>query len=233
MDGACFTTIALFAKKIIQKHGIPGYIFINLDPYTLERDSSLFYYPAFYPHTADPDVYALSKIEPTLRYGRYAPFLALSYIDDYLKGVSINSYLTTSPRGDTDTMPVQNGFEKITTLEYKGGDDSFDITYHYDPANLNKLDSLCQYFDQKGCKVFFIMAPMWKAMAKQTENTKLYYKYLRGIESKYSISELNYYTDTRFSRENFFDHTHLNYRGANLYTQMLADTILQLQRKEH
>ena len=227
IDGAGYATTDMLARKFMQRRGMAKYVFINLDTYTLAKDSSLFYYTMFYPHLADPDLYDLARIEPTLRLGRNAPFLAVSYIDDYLKGVAADSYFGIWPEGDT--VFDCKGFEPIDSKEFKGSADTFTLSYHYDTVNLKSLDTLCQYFDRNGSKVFFIMAPIWGAIDHRTENATNYYAQLHSIASKHGVTELNYYTDARFTKDKFYNHTHLNHVGADLYSKLLADTICRIR----
>jgi hypothetical protein len=221
MEGASYGVIELFTKKFISNHH-PKYVFINLDIYTLEKDNSLFDYPQYYPHMSDPDIAALSKRKPELLLGKYAPFLAISYLDDYLKGVAFDEVIGRQPTDDQTY--VHHGFSPIdTSYAYCGTDAEVALSFSYDTANLKKLDALCQYCTTQGCQVVFVMAPMYATHRNRAANEIDFYTRLGGISSKYRVRKIDFYTDRSYPKDMYFNRTHLNSKGAAVYSQRIAE----------
>ncbi|MBS1625222.1 MAG: hypothetical protein JST83_14440 [Bacteroidetes bacterium] len=226
IDGAGFATMAWLTREFIKSHHTPRYIFINIDLYAMEVESGLFYYPMFYPYLHGSDTRALEAADKRLRRGKWLPFCAIADIDDYLKGVSVDALF--SGNGSADSIFHRSGYEPIYSSTYTGQEDSMVLTFDYDVSNFARLDSLCAGCSAEGCQLFFLMSPIYNAREMQTDNSRIFYEYLRNIEAKYNIVELNYYTDRRFGHDMFFNRTHLNNKGATVYTGLLADTFTSL-----
>jgi hypothetical protein len=228
IDGANLTLIMAMTKNFIDCHKGTKFVFINLDTYTMEQDSSIFYYPQLFPHMDDPDMEALAVIEPKLLLGRKFPFLAISYVDDNLKGAAFQNLYDKCPACD----PIFNsrGFAPIGSFEYHGKPDSEEpMRFVCDGMGFKKLDSLCGYCTGQHCKVYFIMAPMYNFNSGNGSNAAAYYTLLQKIELKYSIRELNFYNDKRFTKGFFYNNTHMNINGAEMYSHILADSFLHQQ----
>ena len=225
MEGAPYTAIDLFTRRFVANHH-PRYVFINFDTYTMEHENSLYDFPQYYPHLRDSDIAILSKRKVQLALGRYAPFIAVSYIDDYLKGVALDNWMDVYPADDLTYS--HRGFSPISTMTYHGTSADFPLAFSYDTVNFKKLDALCRYCTDRHCEVIFIMAPIYRAFENGKTNSGAFYSKLRALESQYHIKELNFYIDNKFTKAMYANRTHLNRRGAVLYSYLLADTFVHL-----
>jgi hypothetical protein len=223
MEGASFSTVDLFTRRFVANHH-PKYVFLNIDIYTLEKENSLYDFPQYYPHLQDSDIAVLAKRKKELALGKYAPFLAVSYIDDYLKGVAIDHYLGIYPSDDLTLS--HRGFSPVHTMDYHGAAADFPLTFSYDTSNFKKLDALCRYCSQSNCRVIFVMAPIYHAFENGKTNARDFYSHLTTVKSTYHISEINFYTDARFTKDMFVNRTHLNRKGVALYSRLLASDFL-------
>jgi len=229
MEGVSYSVIDLFTRRFVANHH-PRYVFINLDIYTMEKGNSLGDFPMYYAHLCDSDIAILSKRKHELAFGKYAPFIAVSYIDDYLKGVAFDNLLNISPTGDITYR--HRGFSPVSTFYFHGVPAKFPLTFSYDTANFKKLDSLCRFCVDHRCEVVFVMAPVYGAFENGKTNSAAFYDQLRRVESKYGIKELNFYIDNRFTKDMFANVSHLNPNGAALYSHILGDTIAQIINHE-
>lgn len=219
LEGASYTVIDMMTRKFIKNHH-PHYVFINLDIYTLENEHSLYDFPQYFPHLRDPDIASLSQRKPELTFGKYAPFIAISYIDDNLKGAALNEQLGLYPEDDL-TYP-HRGFSPNMDPIYYGDAGPFQIHFTYESANFKKLDSLCRYCKEQDCKVIFIMAPIYASQFDQAKNTLGFYTTLEKTEKAFGAFRFDHYTDALFTKEMFANRTHLNRQGADKYTRILA-----------
>ena len=231
MEGASINAISLFTKKFINRHH-PKYVFVNIDNYTLERDSySLFQFPKYYPHLSDTDIATWWKLKPQLLFGKYAPCLAITYMDDFLKGMAFNEFLGCYPFDDLTSL--HKGFSPYDSIyAYGGTSNDLGLSFMYDTANFKKLDALCQLCRDQHCEIIFTMAPMYAIHEVKSENVIIFYDRLRTIEAKYHIREFNHYTDRSFKKELFFNRTHLNIKGALIYSHMLADSFTAMYQSK-
>jgi hypothetical protein len=223
MEGASYTAVDLFTRRFVANHH-PAYVFINIDIYTMEKENSLYDFPQYYPHLQDSDIAVLSDRKQELSLGKYAPFIAVSYIDDYLKGVALNEAAGIYPKDDITYS--HKGFSPAGTNGFHGISAAFPLSFSYDTANFKKLDALCCYCIDHHCKVIFIMAPIYSAAENENINAAGFYRQLSGIELKQAIKEINFYTDHRFTKDMFANRTHLNGKGAIFYTHLLADSFI-------
>lgn len=225
VDGANLTVMTFLAKAFIRQHH-PRFVFINLDTYTMEDDSSIFYYPQYLPYAQTEGMEVMASVEPRLGSSRFAPFVAISYLNDDLKRIAVDQWIRKQPYGDE--VYRAEGYEAIHSDEYKGGTDSLRLPFEFDTVNFKKLATLCAFCREYSCQVFFIMAPIRGYVNDETPNHTDYYRRLKAIGARYNVVSLNYYGDARFGRNDFYNDTHLNYKGAELYTTLLADTLLAI-----
>lgn len=222
MEGASFSAVDLFTRRFVRNHH-PRYVFLNIDIYTLEKENSLYDFPQYYPHLGDSDIVVLSKKKKELSFGKYAPFIAVSYIDDYLKGVALDEYLDIYPADDLTCS--HRGFSPVRSVDYHGVSEKIPLAFSYDTANFRKLEALCRYCIDQHCEVIFIMAPIYGAFDNGKSNAADFYHRLKNLESKDGVGELNFYLDDRFTKDMFVNRTHLNRNGAQQYSQLMGDSI--------
>ena len=222
IDGANYTLVDLLIHQFIKYHGAPRYLFINLDTYTMEHDTSFFFYPQFLPYLDDPDIRRMKEREPNLKTGSRYPFLGVTYFNDYLKEVALYSQLNICPA--VDSLYLRHGFMPAIDTSYYGVDDVTAMSFATAPERIRQLDSLCSFCSHNHCQLFFIMAPIYRSIDTGTSNAAEYYIHIRDIEKKYCIKELNFFTDRRFSKNMFLNRSHLNFKGAEFYTRILADS---------
>ena len=223
LEGASYTVIDIMTRKFIKNHH-PRYVFINLDIYTLENEHSLYDFPQYFPHLKDPDIASFSQRKPELTFGKYAPFIAISYIDDYLKGAALNEQLGLYPADDLTY--AHRGFSPNIDSTYYGDTGLFQIHFTYDTANFKKLDSLCRYCREQQCEVIFILSPIYGSYTDQAQPTLDFFARLTHLEAANEARRFDHYSDARFTKDMFANRTHLNRKGADLYTRLLAKEFL-------
>ena len=222
IDGANYTLLDLLIRKFIKYHGAPRYLFVNLDTYTMEHDTSFFFYPQFLPYMDDPDMQYMKEREPNLKTGGRFPFFGVSYFNDYLKEVAFYTQFNICPAADS--LYLHRGFMPAMDTAYYGVDEALPMNFAIASERFKQLDSLCNFCTKNGCKIFFIMAPIYRAIDTGSSNASVYYPQIRAIETKYSIRELNFFTDRNFPKNMFLNRSHLNFKGAELYTRLLTDS---------
>jgi hypothetical protein len=225
--GASYSAIDIFTRRFVANHH-PKYVFIGLDIDLLKRENSLYDFPQYYPYLQDSDIAVLSKRKREMAFGKYAPFIAVSYMNDYLKGVAYDDWLDIRPADDLTYS--HRGFFPAVVMDFQGTPAPFPLAFTYDTANFKKLDALCRYCTDRHCEIIFIMTPLYGVFENGKTNSAAFYARIRTLESKYRIRELNFYIDSRFTKKMFSNKSHLNHKGAILFSRILADSFVQISK---
>lgn len=164
-----------------------------------------------------------------------------STIDSIFGSVNIIERIKTKSKMYIHNSNISSVISNYLFSKIKGekGYIPFYDTMDYEPkAPKTKKETLdllkLQYFEkfiEENCresKVFICISPIYY------ESDFHYYDKLIELCNKYDIKFLNHYNDTLFcgKKEYFKDTTHLNHKGATLYTQIIAKEIKELLSKE-
>ncbi|MFY7965819.1 MAG: D-alanyl-lipoteichoic acid biosynthesis protein DltD [Chitinophagaceae bacterium] len=89
------------------------------------------------------------------------------------------------------------------------------------------LDDFVKQLRNRNINVIFITTPVFKTYSKYcnakvlTNNSK----FINELCKKYNCKYLNFFTDNRFIKDDFFDNDHLKNNGANKLSKMISDTL--------
>jgi len=74
-----------------------------------------------------------------------------------------------------------------------------------------------------------VTAPVFSTYSKFADKGKLRLNdsIIRCICSKYGCKYFDYFTDKRFEKEDFLDNDHLNFIGAEKFSRMINEEVLQ------
>ena len=228
MDGSCIDRQIPRYKMYRKRNAKPKVIIQNVDwNSTLqngERDKYLMsqYYPYFF--DADMRKIAIGPEE----FGFFEMWVPLF------------RYLNHSNLGRTirDIRGLSNA-EFSVEKGYRGFDQSWDglalkkIDSIYFKYNQSSLIEFCDYLadcQKDSVKVVFVYAPFYVGGRKKVVNLQEFYSLFESVAREYNVTILDYLendicTDTAF----FYNAMHLNRRGAEKFTRMLArdlDSIL-------
>ena len=92
----------------------------------------------------------------------------------------------------------------------------------YDWTKAEMLDAFVRTSCDEGIKVVFVKSPVHSALY-QISDTYLSDSVFGTIASRYQVPVLNYYTSRIcMDTANFYNYTHLNKRGSELFTMELC-----------
>lgn len=100
--------------------------------------------------------------------------------------------------------------------------------YHLNTYYLQQLNSLIKESEKKGIKVIFYLNPRMDR-AHYAEILPIFHSL--PANNRFNLSDARHYPEF-YIAENSFDITHLNKKGAALYTQALAENFLKLKQAE-
>lgn len=111
-----------------------------------------------------------------------------------------------------------NEFEKIDTIQCVFNDTTVNMFKEY-VANVRKENIV----------MIFVFAPIYVGVTEKTTNINEMYEFYKGIAHKYRIPILDYtYMDICNDTTFFYNATHLNKRGAEIFSDSLAKDIKEL-----
>lgn len=226
IDGSPFDIQYLRFKTYLGKNSPPKIILQNVDLDLLDKNLVVFQKYQFLPFLNNLDfkeiLYKNGVISnsdyslPFLRYYGQPKAIQIGFLEyfgiKHFKSKSINGFLSVDKKWDG------RNFEK----KKKTGINHWKI----DPE-LEKL-FLCFLAEckSKNIKVVLVYAPIYYELQKHTLNfteSELYYK---NIAKKNGLHFFNYCNDTiSFNKKYFYNATHLNSKGAEIFTKKLTKDI--------
>ncbi len=202
-------------NKYAEKHGYPKCLIQNIDLFTMnptfgyEREQ---YFPYFFYDRGllnDVDRYEnFSFMEKTIPGYRYVGF--------------IQSVLTKM-----EYVHLYKGYEAKES-HWNGAlfAEISEIDYNYDSVLLNKFNTFIEEVILQGTKVIFVYAPIYNKVNTKCCNINEMHQMYQNVANKFDIPILDYNDipmcyDTTY----FYNATHLNRMGAELFTTKLAHDI--------
>ena len=129
-------------------------------------------------------------------------------------------------KSDSDYDKGYKGFvpkEGIIENDVKWTKDSEDKTFehYFDPVRKKLFDDFVEDCINNGTKLLFCVSPWYK---RKTDES---FDYAKLVAHKYGIPFINHYNDTMLNthREYFYDPLHLNKKGAEQYSRIIAHEI--------
>jgi hypothetical protein len=142
-------------------------------------------------------------------------------------------------------VPVIHGYEHFRhhnprqlTKGYKGMERPWNgrnymevdsIIFTPNETSLRMFDEYLSKAKAEGIKVVFVYAPQYIGATNKISNLDKMYKQYREFSDKYNIPILDYtYMDICYDTTYFYNAMHLNKRGAEIYSDSLANDIKRL-----
>jgi len=227
MDGIRVTEINLLIEKYVKGHRLPQNIFIAIDGQTLETNHSVWYFPQYFPFVNDEDLKDLIQREPKLLMGKYAPFAAITYLDDPLKNLGLIGLLNLN----SSMYKIQ--LKGFLPAYWKGMKEDLpfeEVTFTGDKTGWVLLEKTLESCIKKNIRVNFIIAPRYNSLPSASFLKLL--ERLQSYESKYHTRLYNFIASDNFkSKELFPNRTHLNADGAQIFTTLLSQEFLAKEKE--
>lgn len=209
----------------------PKFIIQNIDFSTLNLRHG-FEREQFFPYFSDK-IYReeISRWEPFTFLEKYLP--AYRYKGN---AVLIAKWLTLNRTSLGPKMPMTKGYYAFdqhwdgTALRKLNG-----IDYSQDTTALRIFDHFLAKVKKDSIRIIFVYAPIYIEATKKIRNIQGMYQMYDSIARKYNIRILDYNNDPiSYDTTYFYNATHLNRKGAELFSAKLAhdiDTLLFLQEE--
>ncbi|MCQ2258703.1 MAG: DUF1574 domain-containing protein [Bacteroidaceae bacterium] len=121
---------------------------------------------------------------------------------------------------------TQNGFfTKDNVMQHEPEQKTHTEEIHeYDSLKIECLNQIIKISSEKNIKLIFVVSPFYK---KTTDDD---YFYIKNIAKNNGVPFINHYTDKTFNceRNNFYDSSHMNRKGATEYSKLIAHELKEL-----
>lgn len=229
IDGSPFDIQYLRYKAYIQNNKAPKIILQNVDWDLMDKNQSVFQKYQFLPFTTNNE-FRTELLNQNL----------LPKTDMYLPLFKYSGQLKAIQIGLSESL----GLKHYTTEKHHGFAGSANS---WDGTNLGKtrkegkikwvkntqLEKQFMEFlkdcNRRNIKVVLLHAPIYYELATLFENQNNIIKYYKNIAEKHHLVFLDYSTDSiSYSKNNFYNASHLNKRGEELFTSKLVIDLKKL-----
>jgi hypothetical protein len=206
----------------------PRLIIQNLDPFSLSMSTAIYNPKQYIPFLNEEKVYhTLRGIEPDFWKHKYIPLYSFAFYGVQFTAWSIRGWLGMEDR-DHDIQYKNNGFMP-GNLSWNEDFDKFKRKYPHglnvpiDDGAIKKLEYLVAVAQSKGSKMIFVYSPEYYENYHVILNREQLFTVFKHIADKYTIPLWNYSgTPITQSKEFFYNSQHLNSKGANIFSELLA-----------
>ena len=225
MDGHNFRLQYLRHLEYMKSNKKPSHIVMNVDIFTLEKRMDLYQQEQFLPYMLwDKNMRSFTaNYEGFSKADYYVPFFR--YLGRYETIKETASHLFDSKK---DTTFFRNkgyrGFDKKWNKAVDSllaSEDKYAINFHEPTVKL--FDQFINECIENNIKITLVYAPEYIDGQSFVANRQEAINYFRMISQKYTVTFLDYSQDElSFMKDQFYNASHLNKRGAELFSEKLA-----------
>ena len=204
----------------------PNYIILNIDFFAAEEWSYGYEREQFFPFMWDTYVREeILRIEPMSWGERFIPLYR------YVTYKGLYNVLRENP-WDANTYKGYMGHER--TWNPSALNDL--TTYHFNvDERVNELfDCFLKERKNEGVNVIFCYAPIYVGFFEKVSNADDFFAYYKSKADQYDIPILDYtFSELSMDTTYFYNASHLNKQGAELFSTQLAKDLVKLQWINH
>ncbi len=221
IDGSAFNRQSVKYRLFRHYNPKPSLIIQNIDHMSMEFTDG-YQRSQFYPYLWNPVFRkAVTSVESIPFPDKYLPFFRY-------RGMPL-------PEDDPHTTPILYKGYHAQDLHWNGKAlrnlDSF--RFVVDPRTETLFDEFLQETAKEGIRVVFVFAPFYEEGFRKIENRQEMRAFYEKYARRYNIPILDYTTlDICRDTACFYNATHMNRRGAELYSRTLAKDLLSLATTE-
>lgn len=159
-----------------------------------------------------------------------------SWKDRYLPLVRYSGYTQVIKEG----LGLPNKLNRYPLVKgYYGRDEVWDgsvyqtieeVPFCHDMEAVKMFDDYLSRCANEGVRVVFVFAPIYIGVTEKVKNVESVFDYYDSLASKYHIPILNYtYDSLSYDTTYFYNASHLNKSGAEIFSRHLAEDINRMQ----
>ena len=193
----------------------PKYIVLNVDYFSATNWTIGYEREQFFPYMWDPYMRkVISKVEPMSWGERYIP------VYRYTTYKGLYNVVHEKP-WDAKTYKGYMGHDKTWNPEAYNEISSFH--FKADERVMAMFEQFLEERKQEGISIIFCYAPIYIGATEKVENLEEFFAYYKDYAVRYDIPILDYtYHELSMDTTYFYNATHLNRQGAELFSTLLA-----------
>jgi hypothetical protein len=234
LDGSPANLQRPYLETYLLHNKAPRLAVISLDMGSLTESRTPYDLAQYLPYLAErPIAEGLSRYVDVWKY-RYLPLYAFSQL-----GLNQTIIAMGGVIGRYDSAPDRlalHGFRPMDTP----WDDAFDAfaaenpngaVFPIDEAGVGDCERMVSMLESRGARVVFVFSPEWEGVRRLEVNRDELMRRYTAIATKHHTIFIDY-SDSAAARNKslFYNSQHLNRRGANIFTAMLASDLADLRR---
>lgn len=223
VDGRCIDAEVVKYNVYRQHNPKPKLIIQNVDYGTLALSNG-YDREQFLPYLRDDFLFSLTKESEDFSWAdRYLPLIRYAgYLQVVKEGLGLHNKL--------NKFPLQKG--------YYGRNEHWDgsvfetiesVPFCQNPEAVKIFDNYLAQCKADGIQVVLVFAPIYIGVTQKVDNVQYVFDYYDSIATKYGYPILNYTFDSiSYDTAYFYNASHLNKQGAELFSRHLAEDIKNL-----
>ena len=219
IDGRGINTQILRYNTYRRLNVKPKLIIQNIDMMTIDKDNAFNreqFFPYFFDKTFRQEVVELENLS-----------WADKYIPSYRYAGYFHKILSWTGILKKENVKLTKGY-LANNLEWDGSNlrKIVEIDYSRDTFSLINFDNYLNQAKKDGVQILFVYAPTYIGVTEKIKNIEGMYQMYADIAQKYNIPILDYTYDLiSYDTVFFYNGTHLNKTGAELFSTKLAHDI--------
>ncbi len=233
LDGAYIVEDQINLNAYLKTHEKPKLLVINIDPKILNTTNEIKTPSRYLPYVNHPEVYdTLSKYSSWPIVSKYFPFVGASFYTDGIINQSLQAFIQPERKMEN----YYKGFSPLKKVWESTADESAEglLKIEYTPKGIILFRNFLKEVKQKDIRLQLIYSPQLYFPQYRDKHLD-FVKFLSSIADSYGFSIIDYSNmNICNNKKYFFDATHLNVEGANVFSLNLAedlDSILKMDTK--
>lgn len=229
LDGAYVVEDGINLRAYLKVHPKPRLLVINIDPKIFNTTNEIKTPSRYLPYIQHPEIYDTLKeysVWPVV--AKYMPFVGVSFYTDGILNQSLQAFI----QPDRKMENYYKGFSPLKQVWEKAADESAEglLKLEYTPKGMHIFNDFLKEIKQNNIPLQLIYSPQFSFPQYQSSHEN-FMRILDSISGKYDFKIIDYSKmELCKDKKYFFDATHLNVTGANVFSKKLGadlDSILR------
>jgi hypothetical protein len=225
-----------FLKAYLHRNAKPQIVVHNLDPYSFVLTKELYDPAQYLPYLDEDAIYEpLRRIDPAVWKWKYLPLYGYAVEDMSFAWVkALRALMGFNPQEDyflgynPRALQWTGDFERFKAHNVTG------VNVEIQPEAIRLLEELVQTCQSQGIQVVLVFSPEYKEMQALTKNRAEVFRKFREIAARYGVPFWDYsQAPLCENRELFYNSQHMNYRGAEIFSEDIAKRLAKFELTGH
>jgi hypothetical protein len=231
IDGHNFWLQYLRHKMVLERDTKPKVIIISIDMFSLQKRKDLYNSEQFLP-------YMLWNRDIKTATSSYVGFVSADYLLPLIRYYGKKKEIETAIRfyschlsNPISRVKGYQGLNRIWNKDFNKAKSSMKgYEVKIDPESVLLFENFLAECKNKNIKLFFVYTPEYIEGQKFVKNRQMVMNLYTHYSTKYQIPFYDFSNDTIcFQKKYFYNASHLNKIGAELFTHQLVDTLQQAE----